>query len=429
MRLQDTLWLSFRDLSEKKVRTALTIVMVMIGVASIIALVSQTAGISQSISTELEALGPTSIIMISSNPLGFTASDTATLSSIPDTSAVIPILTGSVNLLTSDQNTSATLIGITPQGLQSLLGGNVSLYQGSIYAESIAPASLIGHSLAFPSTLAGKQDIFVGQPATLQVVSPSGGTYAVPAVGIMNEYGSSIIPVDTGVIMSLTSAETLLHRSSFNIVLVKATNVSDVATVSQLITNIYGSNARIITTQQIEQTVASIIGSISILLVIIAGISLIVAAIGIMNIMLIAVYERTHEIGIMKSIGFKNRDILTIFVFQALLIGIFGGIAGIAVGAVASYGLSAAISAASSGGSGTTSASSAGFRGGGGGTLAFGGGPSSAGASGSLVYQPVFSPESIALAIFVAVLVSVLAGVYPAWRASKLEPIDALRQL
>jgi len=215
-----------------------------------------------------------------------------------------------------------------------------------------------------------------------------------------------------------------------------------VNSTASLITTIYGSGARVTTTAQLLSTTSSIIGSISLLFTIIAGVSLLVAAIGIMNIMLIAVYERTHEIGILKSVGFKNRHILLIFLFQALIIGFIGGVLGIVVGAGTSYGLSTVL-----GGGGATSASTtsstgaastsgsfrSGSAGGGGGFSGSGGGSSFGGGSSSttasISFKPVFPLSTIISAVLVAMIVSIVAGMYPAWRASKMEPIDALRQL
>ena len=435
MDIRDILWLSFTDLKEKKVRTVLTIFMVVIGVASIVALISLTAGISASIQNELSSLGPTSIILISTKPTEFTISDTASISSLPNVSVVVPIVTGSGTLLSNNQNNSVTIIGVTPQGLQDLLGGNVNLYQGTIFNNTVAPDTLVGHDVAFPTSAAGKQSAFVGQTATLAVgAGRSTQSYTVPIVGILQAYGASIIPIDTAAILAMPSAEALLHKTSFNEILVKATNTSSVTALSTLITDIYGSNARVINTQQLAATAASIVGSISLLLIVIAGISLFVASIGIMNIMLMAVLEKTHEIGIMKSLGFKSSDVLTVFLFQALIIGMIGGIIGIMLGAATSFGLAAAASSSSSGSSSaapssTTHAGAGGGFGGGRGSAGFGSSGSSASGSGGFSFEPVLSVSTIVEALFVAILVSALAGIYPAWRASKMQPIDALRQL
>ncbi len=447
MNFKDIFWLGYKELREKKVRTALTVIMVVIGVASIVALVSQVDGISASISTELSSLGPTSIILTTTKATGFTATDLSNLQSIPNVSSVTPIVEGSGSAYANGQNVSVTVIGISPSGLQEFLG-NTTLYEGSMYNNTLSPSSVIGYSVAFPSSLGGAQNVKVGQPVVLHIsggASRSGSSSSsitVPVTGIVNQFGTSIVPIDTGIMMSVPEAEALLHRSSYSYVIVKASNISTVSSVSNEITAIYGTSVHVETTQQILSTVASIIGSISLLLGIVAGISLLVAAIGIMNIMLISVYERIHDIGIMKSIGFRSRDVLMIFLFQALIIGFLGGLVGIGVGAGASFGLSAILSSASSSTNSTSSSTSAssgsGFRSGAGGAGAGGGGavfvggggaaPSSSSSS-SFKYSPVITLGTALEALFVAVFVGVVAGIYPAWRASKLQPIDALRAL
>lgn len=436
MRIDDFLWLSYKDLTEKKVRTTLTILMVMIGVASIVALVSLTEGISASVQTSLQTLGPTSIILSGSK--GFTTTDVSRLSGLPNVSAVIPIIEGSGHLLANGQNTSVTVVGISTEGITELLDG-VNMYEGSLYSDSISPTVVVGQSVAFPSSFDGRQNLQVGYPVTLYTGGHgSSQSVTVSVVGILDSYASLIVPIDSAVVMSLPAAGLLLHRSTYSTILVRASNTSTVNSVAQLITNIYGSSVSVVTTQQIAQTADKIIGSITTLLVIIAGISLLVAAIGIMNIMLISVYERTHDIGILKSIGFKNSHILLVFLMQSLIIGVAGGIAGIAAGVGSAYGLSyisshvSSTGAAGAPGAGPTASYGRGPQAHGGATFVAAGGADQAMASSSsssISFQPVFTIETMAVALLVAVIVSAIAGVYPAWRASKLEPIDALRQL
>ena len=427
MNAKDIFWLGYNDLGEKKVRTALTVIMVMIGVASIIALTSLTAGIGASIQTSLSALGPTSIIVSSVRSSGFTYYDTALLSTFPNVSTVIPILQGSGTVVAGSENVSATIEGISPEDLGTLLGENVSIYQGSMYPDTASPDALFSKSLAFPASSGGKQSIFTGTPVTLKLQEGrNSGSTLVSASGIINVASSPLVPADL-VVMSLPAAQLLLHTDSFNVIMVKAKNESSVTPLSNLISQVYGDNARILNVQQIAATASSIIGAITTLFAIVAGISLMVAAIGIMNVMLMAVMERTREIGIMKSVGFKSRDVLSIFIVQAMLIGLVGGIMGIMVGAGVSYLLAGAASAPHPVSNSSGAAGSASFRSGGG----FGGGSSSASGSpsGSFSFTPLITPTAIAEALFAAVAVSVIAGIYPAWRASRMQPIDALRSL
>lgn len=431
MDVKDIFWLSYRDLSEKKVRTILTIVMVVIGIGAIVALTSFTAGINTSITAQLESLGPTSIIVSSSGGTGFTAADVDKIAMLPNVTSVTSLLTGSATLYAGNQNTSVSLIGISSQGLGQLLGGNVTLSAGSAYQDTIAPDAVVGHSVAFPSSAAGQETISVGQSATLRLGFGRGGqTVTVPIVGILPAHGGFLIPIDGAVFVSIQAAEVLLRRTSFNEILVLASNVSSVNATSSIITTIYGSSVRVLTTSQLLSTTSTIIGSITLLFAVVGGVSLLVAAVGIMNIMLMAVLERTHEIGIMKSIGFKNRHVMLVFMLQAVIIGVVGGILGIGVGAAVSYSLAAAFGSGSSTASSSTTATTGGFRGGAGG--GGGGGVivgSSSGSSTGLSFSPAFPATIIAAALLIAVIVSIAAGLYPAWRASKMEPIDALREL
>jgi ABC-type antimicrobial peptide transport system permease subunit len=460
MDIRDIFGLSIRQLKEKRTRTALTILMVVIGVASIVALTSQIAGASKSIQTSLAALGPTSIIITPSSGTAFTAADVANLETLPNVSSVTPVLTGSATLTVNRNTTTVTVIGISTQGLGTLLGGDVNLYEGSLYTDTVTPLAVIGHSIAFSSsTDTNLQTAAVGETATLSVSSSTRGASAskvsIPIEGILQTYSASIVPVDSGVIVSMPFAEVLLHKTSFNEILVKANNVKNVTSLSALITTIYGTRARVLNTEQLASTASSIIGEITLLFTIIGGISLVVAAIGIMNVMLMAVSERVHDIGILKSIGFRNKDVLLIFLLQALIIGMLGGVVGLGVGIGTSYSLSALISAGSatgpsataasgapvgpapSGGAVVVSSSGGGFSGGGAaGGRSFGGagGASTASRSASSTSSfsssgPVFTPLIMMEAISVAIAISAIAGIYPAWKASKMEPIDALRML
>jgi putative ABC transport system permease protein len=449
MEVKDIVNLGTKQLREKKVRTALTIIMVIIGVASIVALTSQTAGAQANIQKTLGSLGPTSIIIMPSGKTVFTTADIANLETIKNVSSVTPVVTGSGTLSVDGQNSSVSIIGVSSSGLTQILGNSSELYQGKIYSDGLTPSAVIGYGIAFSSsTNPDLQTVDTGQTGTL-VVSGSGrgsssSKISIPITGILQSRSSSLIPIDGSVFVSLQFAELILHKTSFNEILVKADSPQQVSALTSQLEIIYGNNARVINTEQLASTITSITSQTSDLFIVIAAISLLVAAIGIMNVMLMSVSERVHDIGILKSIGFESRDVLLIFLFQAVVIGLLGGILGLGTGIITSYALSysgglhsSSPSFAGATGSGgrvfvsTSGAARGGFSGG---VSSFGG---STGAAASpitpstttTVTQPVFTLSVIAEAIVIAVMISIIAGIYPAWRASKMEPIEALRTL
>jgi putative ABC transport system permease protein len=431
MRLQDVMQLGYKPLVERKVRAALTILMVLVGVASIIALTSQTAGISNSISAALSSLGPTTILVSPAPSTSgvhlLTQADITEISSLPGVSNVIPVVDEPVSIQGSGQPIQSSIIGVDPGGLKTLVG-TVNLLSGSVYPAANVPDALVGYSISHP-TSGSSPASSVGQPLVITTSGTNPKTFTVQVGGLLATSGSTpLIPVDTSIFLPLQAAMSLLNLHSYSMLLVQAKDTATVDSLTQVLTNVYGNNARVTSLKQVAQTVSSVIGQIGLLLGAVAGISLTVAGIGIMNIMLISVYERTREIGILKALGFKNRSVLSIFLAEALVIGVVGGLVGLVVGAGISYLLAIALVASFnlSNGSASSTTTRGGFGGGGGGGGGFGGG-SGGGGTLAISYSPIITPEIVVISFVIAVVVSIVAGLYPAWQAAKMEPIKALR--
>ena len=158
--------------------------------------------------------------------------------------------------------------------------------------------------------------------------------------------------------------------------------------------------------QSIEEVARDAAGIIKLFGLIAASISLIVGSIGVMNIMLVSVRERTREIGILKALGMKSRTVLLIFLSEAVIVGLMGAIIGVGLG----WGLANIVATVFSG---------AGVFG------SPGGNPNAV--SGTMTITPVLTPTVFLGALAFGVVVSVVFALYPAWRASKLKPVDALR--
>ncbi len=461
MEAKDILTLGLKQLQEKKARTALTVLMVVIGVAAIVALTSQTAGTTASIKNSLESLGPTSILVTPSSGTVFTTATEAEIEGLPNVSDVIPIVSGSGTLNVNGENYSVSIYGVPSNDLKALLGTSSYLYQGSNYSDNVTPDALVGYSIAFSSsTDPTLQTVAVDDIGALTTSSTgsegkggssSSSKVSIPIVGVLQEHSSSLVDVDSGLVVSQGFAEVLLHKTSFNELVVQANSATNVSAVVSMLDIVFGDSARVTDTQQLASTITSITSSTSDLYIIIAAISLLVAAIGIMNVMMMSVSERVHDIGIFKSIGFESRDVLLIFLLQAIIIGAVGGIIGVGAGVGASYAVSSAggLHSTPTAGAPTAFSSSSSFRGGGGFSGAGGGGAevftgapggggfvtSTASASASstssttTTVEPVFTASVVIEALVIAVIISIIAGIYPAWRASKMQPVDALRIL
>lgn len=172
------------------------------------------------------------------------------------------------------------------------------------------------------------------------------------------------------------------------------------------ITDYYNNGVSVISFSAVESLLSSVFNIIQLFLVGIAAISLLVAGIGIMNIMIVSLIERTREIGILKALGMKSRTVLTIFLYESVIIGFIGAV----IGTIAGWGLANIVAIA--------------FRGAGGGGP-FGGG--STASTGGFVITPILTPIVIVGAFAFGIGVSVIFALYPAWRASKLKPVEALR--
>jgi ABC-type antimicrobial peptide transport system permease subunit len=235
--------------------------------------------------------------------------------------------------------------------------------------------------------------------------------------GVMAEYGSAMMfDVDNMVFISLDAARAFFGFRGYSAIFIDVRGPENVDKAASDLEGLFGDDVDIITSQQILEIVESITSVITLFLGGIAAISLVVAGIGIANIMFVSVMERTREIGVLKALGFQRGDILWLFLSEALLTGIVGGILGCGVGILFGYGITSFFAGGAGDGGG------GGFAGGGGGGAFAGGGGV------EFVINPSFPPNLFIIAIGFAVIVAALAGLYPSWKAAKMDPVDALRE-
>ena len=418
MKVTRIMKLAWGAMKNRKLRAMLTILGITIGPAVIVALVGATQGFSVSVTERFNSMGITTIFVTLNQRSNLHLDDTVAraVSQIPGVTYVVPYYTIQATTTGSTQTSTVTIIALDISKLQSLLPG-IKLADGT-FPTSPAQA-IIGSTVANPQD--GSRNIPLNGAISISINARVGSrtvkmSRAFIAVGVLQTFGQSFfVNPDNTVFVPLAAGQSIRSQqgatrdySGFYVI---ASTPDDVSNVQSAITDLYGNNVRVMAISSFVSTIQSVIGGINSILVSIAFMSVIVAFIGIMTTMFTSVAERTREIGILKSLGYSPRDILTIFLSEATLTGAIGGLAGIALGSFLSFAVIGMF----------------------GGGLRFGGpgfgpGPGAGqSAAQALAIMPIITPELLIGTFLMSVSIGALAGLLPSWRASKLIPVVALR--
>ena len=406
MNLGASLIEALESLASNKVRTALTMLGIIIGVGAVIAMLAIGNGTEQAIVGEIEGIG-TNLLFVRTNyqdvtnPKALTIRDAEAIADpilAPSVAAAAPVIQGQVELTNAGNIRNAGFVGVTVEynNVQT-----IELTEGEFFSSSqvsgLASAAILGTNVA--EDLFGRSDGLVGE-----TVRVAGQPFRV--VGILKKEGGSGFgsSPDDQILIPLTTAQTrLLPRSVKNqvdMIYVSAIDADSVKKAEEEVSVILRERHKIklgeddfsIISQEVFLDMASTItGVFTVFLGGVAGISLLVGGIGIMNIMLVSVTERTKEIGLRKAVGAKKKDILTQFLIESSLLSVLGGIIGILLGWLLSLGI------------GRVAAAS------------------------DFLLDPAITINSVLLATLFSAAVGLFFGIYPANRASQLEPIEALR--
>ena len=392
--------LAFSRLGASRLRSALTMLGVIIGVASVVALVAVGQGATAGVTARLNGLG-TNLLTVTPGRVttGFTRGalggattltqdDAASIAALPDVAAVAPEVSTSALVVAGSQNVTTSVVGTTPsypsvRAYEIWQGAFLTQLSIDQALDLVVLGSTTADSLGLDGTSIGSTIKIAGRPYTLiGILQPKGSS------GITSQDDLALIPLTT-------AREHLVAGKSVRTIAVSVSSTASSSVVQAAITSELRSRHGLaasaaddftITDQaQLLSTVSSVTTLLTVLLAGIASISLIVGGIGIMNIMVVSVRERTREIGIRKAVGARDRDILLQFLIEALVVSVLGGLIGIAVGLVVSFGIG--------------TAAGWGF---------------------------VFSPVTVLAALAFSVLVGVVFGVWPARQASRLDPVEAL---
>jgi putative ABC transport system permease protein len=379
--------MAWKSIIANKLRTILTMLGIVIGVASVITLVAIGNGTKQEVEEQMSSLG-TNLLSVTISGRGAVSSlsveEAEALGELDGVQSVSPLVSGNVQAKFKTDNVNVSVEGITAS-YEEVRDVHVQSgrYITAIDVEYRQKVALIGTGTA--------EDLFGTADPVGESISLNGNRYKV--VGLLEEQGSSLGGSnDDKILVPISTGSRMLQTTGVRSVYIKAESdanldLVELALETELTKKFRGNenSYSIFNQADLVDTISSVSTTLSNTLTGIAGISLLVGGIGIMNIMLVSVTERTREIGIRKSIGAKRRDILLQFLLEALVISGLSGAVGVGVSYAAAYFLTQ---------SGTTA---------------------------------VMTWDTIALSFIFSFAIGITFGIFPANKASRLKPVDALR--
>ena len=403
MTFYDIMHESWLSISGNKMRSFLTVLGIVIGIMAVVIMVAVGETVQQSITDQFSSLG-TNTIMIragaaqsggvrSGNRMTLTMDDVKYISQLPDVAAASPVENSAAQVVYGNKNWSTSMVGIYP-GYATVQ--NIEIEYGSFIDESAvrnaATYVVIGpdtaEELGMPKNPVGEIIRVRNTPLTVIGVTKAKGDSAM---------GSQ----DDMLIVPITTLKKRINGSRFpnsvNMIALKLYQDADNNIATDQITSLLrqrhklkdgdADDFQITDMKQVMETMSTVTGYLTLLLIAIAAVSLLVGSIGIMNMMLVSVAERTREIGIRKAIGAQESTIVTQFLSESILISFIGSMFGLVLGVGLSHGVGRFI----------------------------------------LHYNVPFSVWPVVVSISVAVVVGLVSGVMPAIKAAKLNPIDSLR--
>ncbi len=407
MKIIDVLQETYTALSANKVRSGLTVLGIVIGISSVIAMVSIGAGASNSISSNIQALGSNLIMVTPGAQRGqgfgvslgrggaktLTLSDADAIRTLQNVNAVAEEVSGRYQVTAKGTNTNTTVDGVTSSYPEIR---NVTIDQGSFISdsqnESSSKVAVIGPTVV--TDLFG--DTALPADAVGQIIRIKGMEFKVIGVTV-SKGGSGFNNQDDMIYVPTKSAQRFLSGNQYltsidieatnsNVMTQLQTDITDILLARHKISDSTQADFSVLNQNDIISSASSITNTLTYLLAAVAGISLIVGGIGIMNMMLTTVTERTREIGLRKAIGAKKSDISKQFLIEAIILTLVGGAGGIILGWLIAFLVNWS----------------------------------------GLITTSV-SWGSVILAFGVSAFIGVIFGYYPARRAAGLNPIDALR--
>ena len=393
--MKDSFLLVYRNMKERKTRSILTMLGITVGIAAAIAIMSISYGMQESITEQLSEMADTIMVTPGSPELGswgdvgsFTERDLKDVERIGGVKEAAAMMGEMQEVEYRGEKVMVEITGIEPRDMDAVFGVTVDLEEGRDLRENDHKTCEIGYSIA--------NDYFDDEIGVNDRLTINGSKFRV--IGVLEKQGGFRSNVDSQIYVTKRDAIDILDTQDISTIFVRVRDIGDAEAIADEIEERIDDNHKLddftsaMAMGGAIEDLESIFGVLELFLLVIASISLIVAALGIMNTTLMSVMERTHEIGVMKAIGAKNRNILFLFLMDAGVVSGLGGVLGCIVGVITakviSYGIYAWF---------------------------------------DVEIAAIVEPGVLLGGVAVAVLVGILSGLYPARKASKMSPVEAVR--
>lgn len=403
MTFNDIMKESWLSISGNKLRSFLTVLGIIIGVMAVVIMVAVGETVQQSITDQFSSLGTNTIVIRAGaarvggvrtgNRQTLTTDDAEYLAQMPDIAAVSPMQNSAAQVVYGNKNWSTSMVGVYPdyQTVQ-----NIDVEQGTFFdMDAVKNAST--YAVIGPDTA---KELGMPNNPVGQIIRIQNTPFVV--IGVTKAKGDSAMgSADDMVIIPITTLKKRMSGSRFpnavQSIILKLYQDADNNVATEQITAILRSRHKlkdadeddfqITDMKQVMETMTTVTGYIKLLLVAIAAVSLLVGSIGIMNMMLVSVAERTREIGVRKAIGAREQNIIIQFLSESVLISFIGSMTGLVLGEGLAQGVGRFL----------------------------------------LHYNVPLSIWPVVVSVSVAIIVGLASGVFPAIKAAKLNPIDSLR--
>lgn len=390
--------ISGRSMWERKTRFVLNLVGVLIGCMAITGLISLTQGLNGLVGDQLETFGPRNIMIMPGDlgiqsvitSRGFNWRDIQTVQRVANLESVTPLCFGEMAKIEKQGHARYVFLRGQEACYFELMSG-WTVIEGRCLLRGDTGVVILGYEIAYPMdpNMAGYQ---TGERISLEVmVDGELKSKKFRVIGVMEKFGAiagQSSDDDLSVYLSMNDYQQFLEaEGEYQYIMTCVNDVDDLPRAILEIEEAFDGDITVMTSESSAEMFGTILGAIEAVLGGVAAISLLVAGVGIINTMTISVMERTKEIGIMKALGSKSHDVLSIFLSEAVLTGFVGGALGAGLGLLIGN------------------------------------------AIGLYIDMPVSSSPMLVVGVIVfAITTTVFSGLLPAWRAANLNPVEALRQ-